>query len=189
MIHHVLYIHGFAGSIHSSTLANLRHYYPDTIWSAIEVDHHAAESIAAIKAFLDANTNVDLLMGSSLGGFYVLCTPWEGKKIVINPVLHPMSSLKPFIGINNYRGRRDNGDKQFRFTMQDLFAFNRFKPVDTPNTICHYTEHDQVLGDEARREYPSFFAHQEMTKDLRNHYVDEHYIHVKLKEIIAPDNE
>lgn len=180
----VVYIHGFAGSIHSETIGNLRKYYPDVEWVALEVDHHAEASIGLINSYLKANPDVDLLMGSSLGAFYVLCADFAGRKLVINPTLHPMATLKPRVGVIKYRGRRTNGDTEFKLTMQDVFAFNRFKPKDTPLTLCHYTEHDQVMGEEARREYPKFFHNQEMTRDLRSHFMDEHYIHSKLGEVL-----
>ena len=184
MVKKAVYIHGFAGSVHSETVGNLHKYYPEVEWVALEVAHHAGESVGKINAYLLANPDVDLLMGSSLGGFYVLCADFAGTKLVINPSLHPMSTLKPCVGVNKYRGRRENGDTEFKLTMQDVFAFSRFKPKDTPATICHYTEHDQVLGEEARREYPKFFHCSEMTRDLRSHFMDEHYIHTKLAEII-----
>lgn len=184
MVKKAVYIHGFGGSIHSETVGNLSKYYPDVEWVALEVDHHVAESVATINNYLRAHSDVDLLMGSSLGAFYVLCADFEGRKLVINPSLHPMSTLKPCVGVNKWRGRRENGETEFKLTMQDVFAFQRFKPKDSPLTICHYTEHDQVMGEEARREYPKFFHNQEMTKDLKSHFMDEHYIHTKLKEVI-----
>lgn len=184
MIHHAIYIHGFAGSIHSETVGNLRKYYPNIEWTALEVDHHVEASVRIINDYVKAHPDVDLLMGSSLGGFYVLCADFAGKKLVINPTLKPQSTLKNVVGVNKWRGRRENGETEFKVTMQDVFAFTRFKPKDTPNTLCHYTEHDQVLGEEARREYPKFFRNQEMTRDLKSHFLDEHYIHTKLAEVL-----
>lgn len=175
-----VYIHGFAGSIHSNTVGNLRKYYPDLEWCPIEVNHHPDESIAKINQFIQANPDVKYLIGSSLGGFYVLCADFAGRKLVVNPVLNPMSSLKKAVGVNQYRGRRENGDTSFRFTMQDLFAFKHFTPHDTPLTICHYTPHDPVLGDDIKRDYRRFFAHAEQTPDLRSHFMDEHYIKHRL---------
>lgn len=180
-----VYIHGFAGSIHSNTVGNLMKYYPEIEWVALEVNHHCAESIDIINTYLRAHEDVQWLIGSSLGGFYVLCADFSGTKLVINPVLNPATTMRKCVGKNKWRGRRDNGETEFKMTMQDVFEFRKFKPKDTPNTICHYTEHDQVLGEEARREYPKFFHNQEMTPDLRNHFMDEHYIHNKLKEILA----
>ena len=175
-----VYIHGFAGSIHSDTITNFRKYYPELEWCPLEVDHHVEESVKKINDFIKANTDVKYLIGSSLGGFYVLCADFAGRKIVINPVLNPMSSLKKAVGVNKYRGRRENGETEFKLTMQDLFRFKAYKPKDTPETICHYTPHDPNLGEDIKREYQKFFARAEMTPHLRSHFTDEHYIKHKL---------
>ena len=175
-----VYIHGFAGSIHSDTITNFRKYYPELEWCPLEVNHHVDESVKKINDFIAANPDVKYLIGSSLGGFYVLCANFAGRKIVINPVLNPMSSLKKAVGVNKYRGRRENDETEFKLTMQDLFRFKAFKPKDTPETICHYTPHDPNLGEDIKREYQKFFAHAEMTPHLRSHFTDEHYIKHKL---------
>ena len=180
-----VYIHGFAGSIHSDTITNFRKYYPELEWCPLEVDHYVDESVKTINDFIKSNPDVKYLIGSSLGGFYVLCADFEGRKIVINPVLNPMSSLKKAVGLNKYRGRRENGETEFKLTMQDLFRFKTFKPKDTPETICHYTPHDPNLGEDIKREYQKFFAHAEMTPHLRSHFTDEHYIKHKLKDAFA----
>jgi predicted esterase YcpF (UPF0227 family) len=179
-----VYIHGFAGSIHSDTITNLRKYYPELEGYPLEVDHHVDESVKKINDFITANKDVKYLIGSSLGGFYVLCSDFAGRKLVINPVLNPMSSLKKAIGVNKYRGRRENGEKEFKLTMQDLFRFKAFEPKDTPETICHYTPHDPNLGEDIKLEYQKFFANAEMTPHLRSHFTDEHYIKHKLKDAL-----
>ena len=169
-----VYIHGFAGSIHSDTITNFRKYYPDLEWCPLEVNHIVDESVKKINDFIAANKDVKYLIGSSLGGFYVLCADF----------LNPMSSLKKAVGLNKYRGRRENGETEFKLTMQDLFRFKAFKPKDTPLTICHYTPHDPNLGEDIKREYQKFFAHAEMTTHLRSHFTDEHYIKHKLKDAL-----
>ena len=180
----IVYIHGFAGSIHSETISFFRKYYPEYEWCPLEVDHRVDYSVQKINDFLAANNDVQALVGSSLGGFYVLCANFEGRKLVINPVLNPMSSLKKFIGVNKYKGRRDNGDTEFKLTQADIFKFKQFKPKDTPNTICHYTPNDPVLGD-VKRDYKKFFANAEETPHLRSHFTDEHYIKHKMREGIV----
>ena len=180
-----VYIHGFAGSIHSDVVGNLRKYCPWLEWCPLEVDHHVDASVGKINAFLREHADVAYLIGSSLGGFYVLCADFNGEKIVVNPVLNPMSTLKKSVGTHAYRGRREDGARDFKFTMQDLFAFKRWKPQDTPQTLCHYTAHDQVLGEEVKREYPKFFLHAEMCPDLQNHFMNEHYIKHALAPLLA----
>lgn len=171
-----VFIHGFAGSIHSETVGNLRKYNPDVQWFPLEVNHNVEQSLQIIQHFLQQHPDIDILVGSSLGGYYVLCTPFTGKKIVINPVLNPMAVLKKHVGLNQYRGRRENGDTHFKFTMQDLFRFKSYKPIDTPNTICHYTANDPFLGESIKREYQKFFSNAIVTPHLRGHFMDEHYI-------------
>lgn len=178
-----VYIHGFAGSIHSKTIGDFRRYYSDIEWCPLEVNHNVTESLHIIASFLSTHSDVEYLIGSSLGGFYVLCTNFSGRKLVVNPVLNPMSSLKNMVGVNKYRGRRENGDVEFKFTMQDLFRFKKYVPRDTPLTLCHYTPHDPVLGEDIKREYQKFFAHSEMTTDLPNHFMNEHYIKHKMGDI------
>ena len=66
----IVYIHGFAGSIHSETISFFRKYYPEYEWCPLEVDHRVDYSVQKINDFLAANNDVQALVGSSLGGFY-----------------------------------------------------------------------------------------------------------------------
>ena len=182
-----VFIHGFAGSIHSDVVGNLRKYYPELEWCPIEVSHRADESIEKINDFLKTHSDVRYLIGSSLGGFYVLCADFNGRKIVVNPSLNPASSLRNSVGTHTYRGRREDGAKTFKFTTQDLFAFRKWKPKDTPLTVCHYTPSDPVLGENIKLEYQRFFAHAEMTPDLSGHFMNEHYIKHKLRELLQDE--
>ena len=75
----IVYIHGFAGSIHSETISFFRKYYPEYEWCPLEVDHRVDYSVQKINDFLSANNDVQALVGSSLGGFYVLCANFEGR--------------------------------------------------------------------------------------------------------------
>lgn len=182
-----VYIHGFGGSIHSETIGLLHRYYPEVEWFPLEVNHNVDDSMRIINTFLAAHPDIDYMVGSSLGGFYVLCTDFARRKLVVNPTLNPTSSLKNSIGTHRYRGRRENGDTEFKFTMQDLFRFKRYKPHDTPLTLCHYTPHDPVLGEDVKLEYRKFFAHSEMTPDLQSHFMNEHYIKHKLGDLFSQD--
>ena len=49
-----VYIHGFAGSIHSDTITNFRKYYPELDWCPLEVDHRVDESVKKINDFIAA---------------------------------------------------------------------------------------------------------------------------------------
>lgn len=182
----IIYIHGFGGSPNSQTVGFLNQCYPEIEWCALEVDHHVASSVNLINDYARKN-GVLAMTGTSLGGFYVLCSDFSGPKLVINPVIEPMKSLKKNVGTVQYHSRRSDGAKSFKFTMQDLFEFKKFKFNAGDNVTCHYTEHDNVLGDDIKRDYEKLFANRKMCskKTLPSHIISESYIRHDLGEWIT----
>lgn len=178
----VVYIHGFAGSPHGQTLGILKQYYPQYEWCALEVDHHAATSIKQINDFVK-NNEVKAMVGVSLGGFYILCSDFPGPKLVVNPAVSPMKSLKKCVGTVRYNSRRSDGATTFKFTMADLFEFKKFTFTVGENVTCHYAEHDEVLGDDIKRDYEKIFSNRKMCpkKTLPSHGLGESYIKEELR--------
>lgn len=174
----IVYIHGFGGSIHSNATGLMSATYPDFEWCPLEVTTDIDASLDIINKFIADNPDVSHLIGSSLGGFYVICADFAGPKLVINPTVDPMKTLSSAIGEHEWRGRRDNGEKKFKFTKADLFKFKKYniRKMNLDNVLCHYTEHDQVLGEGLKKEYPKIFKHSEMVKELHNHFMSESYI-------------
>lgn len=175
-----VYIHGFTGSIFAPIVEKFRVYYPELEWCFIEVNQNPDESLPKIKQFLDENPDVEYLIGSSMGGFYVLCTEFAGRKIVINPLLQATKVLRYAVGTHQWRGKRTDGATEFTFTSEDAERFNHYTPKDSPQTVCHYTEHDQVLGEWTKEYYPTFFAHCKMVAELKGHFLSEEYIQHRL---------
>jgi len=182
----IVYIHGFAGSIHSNANGQMRSYHPDFEWCPLEVTADVDASMAIINSYIKANPDVSHLIGSSLGGFYAMCADFSGPKLVVNPVLDPMKSLANYVGENEWRGRRENGEKKFKLTKADLFKFKKYniRKMNLDNVLCHYTEHDQVLGEELKKEYPKVFKHSEMVKELHSHFMNESYIKHRMGEFL-----
>lgn len=182
----IVYIHGFGGSPFTQTVGFLNLYYPDYEWCALEVDHHAGASIKKINDFAKEN-DVFAMMGTSLGGFYVLCSDFTGPKLVINPVIEPMKSLKKSVGTVQYHARRSDGATSFKFTMQDLFEFKKFKFVVDDNVTCHHTEHDELLGDDIKRDYEKIFKNRKMCpkKTLPSHIISESYVKHEIAEYLS----
>lgn len=177
-----VYIHGFTGSIYSPIVEKFRMYYPELEWCFIEVNQNPDEALPKIRQFLNDNLDVKYLIGSSMGGFYVLCTEFAGRKIVINPLLQAGKVMKYAIGTHKWRGKRTDGATEFTFTLEDAERFNHYTPQDSPQTVCHYTEHDQVLGEWTKEYYPTFFANYKMVPELTGHFLSEEYIQLRLKE-------
>ena len=111
----LLYIHGFRSSAQSSTIITLKQVYNDYEIHAFDVTHHPVESIKKIEDYV-ALHGIDILAGSSLGGYYTLCAKVEIPKIAVNPALNPENSMQymPEIGHTvEYYNQREDGVQTF----------------------------------------------------------------------------
>jgi predicted esterase YcpF (UPF0227 family) len=103
----VLYIHGLASSSESSTGKFLRLLSNDKI-----TFHNPSFSLSPKKAIEEVNTfikehNIDIVVGSSLGGFYALQSDCH-YGVVINPALTPVDDLKNSIGLGEHQYRHSD---------------------------------------------------------------------------------
>ena len=80
----LLYIHGFRSSAKSSTILNLKANYHEVEVHAFDVTHHPAESIKKIEDYVREH-GIEILAGSSLGGYYTLCARVDIPKIAVMP--------------------------------------------------------------------------------------------------------
>lgn len=145
----LLYIHGFRSSAQSSTILNIKANYLDVEVHAFDVTHHPVESIRKIEDYV-ADHSIDILAGTSLGGYYTLCAKVDIPKIAVNPVLFPEDSLShlPEIGEEvEYFNRREDGVQTFKCTQSDLDEFRGIEKYITPVTHIISSDHDELLGD------------------------------------------
>lgn len=145
----LLYIHGFRSSAQSSTILTLKKMYKDLEVHAFDVTHHPVESIRKIEQYI-AQHDIDILAGSSLGGYYTLCARVDIPKIAVNPPLHPENSLQylPEIGHEvEYYNPRADGVQTFTCQPSDLDEFRGIEHYITPVTHIIGSDHDELLGD------------------------------------------
>lgn len=145
----LLYIHGFRSSSRSSTILTLKSVYKEIEVHAIDVTHHPVESIRKIEDYVAAH-EIDILAGSSLGGYYTLCARVLIPKIAVNPALHPEVRLKhlPEIGHTvEYYNEREDGIQTFTCMASDLDEFRGIEPFVTERTHIVGSDHDELLGD------------------------------------------
>ena len=145
----ILYIHGFRSSAKSSTILTLKSIYKDYEVHAFDVTHHPVESIKKIEEYV-AEHDIDILAGSSLGGFYTLCAHVEIPKIAVNPPLKPHKSLKNLPEIGNeveYYNPREDGVQTFTCKPSDLDEYELVEPDITAVTHVISSDHDELLGD------------------------------------------
>lgn len=145
----LLYIHGFRSSAQSSTILTIKANYHDVEVHAFDVTHHPVESIKKIEAYV-LEHGIDILAGTSLGGYYALCAKVDIPKIAVNPVIAPENSLSflPEIGEEvDYYNPREDGVQTFRCTLGDLDVFRGIEKHITPVTHIIGSAHDELLGD------------------------------------------
>ncbi len=192
----ILWLHGFGGSPKSGIVNFLRKYYPQFDWVAPELNHHPGESIEKINEILSGSDDVAAIIATSLGAFYAICSEFRGPELVINPAVTPYETIAKHLGVNRWFGPRSDGATQFTVTEADVEEFKAFPlPVGDENCItpfgeeafpgmlperilCHYTEHDQLLGEEVKALYEGLFPNREMMTHhvLPGHVVTESYI-------------
>ena len=145
----LLYIHGFRSSAQSSTILNVKANYRDVEVHAFDVTHHPVESIKKIEDYI-AENSIDILAGTSLGGFYTLCAKVDIPKIAVNPAMNPENSLSvlPEIGQEvEYYNPREDGVQTFKCTLADLDEFRGIEKYITPVTHIIGSDKDELLGD------------------------------------------
>ena len=116
-----LYIHGLGSSSDSSTGKYFASLNSDDI-----VFYHPSFSFSPKKAIKEINDfikdhNIDIVVGSSLGGFYALLSDAK-YGVVINPALIPIDDIKNGIGTGP---QEYNGTK---FVLDDNF-FNELEEI------------------------------------------------------------
>lgn len=173
----ILWIHGFCGCPDNVHVQEMRKRYPEYDWYSIEVDHHAKASMAKINSYIREN-DVCLVAGTSLGGYYAMCSEYEGPKLVVNPVTDPHRDLRQFVGRCLYKPGRPDGQTEFVFTEEMLAEFGELHYGNLNNVLCHYTAHDQVLGEDIKKDYEQIFYWLEMKdeKILPGHFMTFKYV-------------
>ena len=141
----ILYLHGFASCGNSTKTALLKTYFGKQEVLAPNLPIDPVEAVRFIKKIL-IEKEVDLLIGSSLGGFYAsyFSELLEMKSVLINPSTQPFITLAPFVGTNNYWC----SDEKFEFTrdhLKALFEFAVAKPAKPENYLLLLQKGDELL--------------------------------------------
>lgn len=140
----ILFIHGFAScgkTLKYQTLA--RHFGTDQIL-APDLPHQPEHAIALLETLLEQHP-VDLLVGSSLGGYYAT---WLNRHqarpaVLINPAVAPYALLDDYVGEH-----QDCHGKYFELTtqhLQTLRAMQRTQLRDEEAYLVLLQTGDEVL--------------------------------------------
>ena len=111
----ILYLHGFASCGKGNKSLALQAYFGAENVIAVDLPPSPIDAINTIEEILGAS-HFDLLIGSSLGGFYAtyLAEKYQMKAVLVNPSTQPWETLASYIGW------------QKRFCDDEMFEF---KPI------------------------------------------------------------
>ena len=141
----ILYLHGFASCGNSTKTQLLKKYFGEEDVHAPDLPVDPAEAISFIKKYIIEH-DVDLLIGSSLGGYYAsyFVELLEMKAVLINPSTQPFMTLKPYVGTNDYWCNEET----FEFTkehLNNLFEFAVGVPKSPANYLVLLQKGDELL--------------------------------------------
>ena len=110
----ILFLHGFSSCGRGNKSKLLKAYFGESGVIAQNLPYSPLEAIEAIEKLIKYE-KIDLLVGSSLGGFYAtfLAEKYRLKAVLLNPSTQPWKTLKPYVGI------------QKRFCDEEPFKFKK----------------------------------------------------------------
>ena len=116
----ILFLHGFSSCGKGNKSTALRAYFGKENLIANNLPYAPFEAIAEIENLLKTE-NIDLLIGSSLGGFYAtyLAEKHGLKAVLLNPSTEPWQTLSPYTGWQ----KRFCDDEVFEFKASFIEAF------------------------------------------------------------------
>ncbi len=145
----ILYLHGFASCGDSTKTKLLKRYFGEANVFAPDLPADPAEAIRFIQKTILAH-NVNLIIGSSLGGFYAsyFCELLGIKTVLINPSTQPFITLAPYVGTNHYwcsgeafEFTRDHLNSLFEFAVGRLNDPKRYLVLlQTGDEVLDYTK-------------------------------------------------
>lgn len=157
----VLYIHGFnsAGGGHKSKV--LQEMFPECKIISPTFDCKNPKVIQSKLDSLVRTQNIKMVIGTSLGGFFVLyCSMKHHKQaIVINPTTKPSETLKKFIG----KQKNFVTGEVYQVTESDIAKYEKFEDdimrgLTPDDQLVHFVlaTDDELLGDHTylEQKYP-----------------------------------
>ena len=141
----ILYLHGFASCGDSNKTKLLKQFFGDDEVLAPDLPVNPTEAISLARKLI-IDKDIDLIIGSSLGGFYAnyLSETMGVKAVLINPSTQPFITLAPFIGTNHYWC----SGEAFEFTKVDLnalFEISTAKPSNPGQYLVLLQTGDELL--------------------------------------------
>lgn len=189
----ILYLHGLGSSANSNTFKQLQKIFPSHRWFAVDVYPNLTKSLKIIEDFI-RNNEIDVLMGTSMGGFQTLAASFDGFKVAINPPLHKDFTLVLGKDIRYFIPRTDPNETTFDFTEADadeLIGFDLSETVHA-KTFIVCSERDELLGDMSGYAENLMLPYMEDGKEhvirtnCMGHRISQQFIENELRRVLDP---
>ena len=148
-----IYVHGLGSGATSTTVRTVRKIFSEYEWIALEVNENPLESVAKINTAV-SKFNPSLLMGTSLGGYYVFYADAPcATKVICNPAMNIAKLIRYKIGFGTYSYFVERQDGNTEYTLDEAVC-RRFmeyesshKAVSGTKNYALFAVHDELIGD------------------------------------------
>ena len=133
-------------------MKQLPEYLPYFEWIAVEVAEDAEEAVEKIDRYVRLY-RPEVLMGTSLGGFYIFYADApDAVKIICNPAMNIDELIRTKIGFGEHRYfvKRENGQKTYTLDEQVCRRFAEYrasqKPISGRANYAFFGDSDELIG-------------------------------------------
>ena len=148
-----IYVHGLGSGAASTTIRTVRKVFSEYKWIAIEVNENPFESVEKINATV-SKFNPSLLMGTSLGGYYVFYADAPcATKVICNPAMNIAELIRSKIGFGTYSYFVERQDGKTEYTLDEEICRRFAEYTQTHKAIAGiksyalFAVHDELIGD------------------------------------------
>ena len=148
-----IYVHGLGSGAASTTVRTVCKIFYEYEWTAIEVNENPFESIEKIDAVVN-EFKPSLLMGTSLGGYYVFYADAPCvTKVICNPAMNIAELIRSKIGFGTYSYFVERQDGNTEYTLDEavcrrfLEYSKKHKAVSGARNYALFSVHDELIGD------------------------------------------
>ena len=148
-----IYVHGLGSGAASTTVRMVCKIFSEYEWIAIEVNENPLESVAKINTAV-SKFNPSLLMGTSLGGYYVFYADAPcAAKVICNPAMNIAELICSKIGFGTYSYFVERQDGNTEYTLDEAVCrrFTEYesshKAVSGTKNYALFAVHDELIGD------------------------------------------
>ena len=117
----ILYLHGIGSGANSRTARELRKFFLDIEIIAPELPARPKDAVKFLSDHYALEDEIDLVIGTSLGGFYALTLPMV-KKLLINPALYADEDIRKALGLGSQRFLCERSDGETEYIIDEEFV-------------------------------------------------------------------